>query len=80
LGHILGHAPGILNPGTGALVPGATTLFGMTLTTAIPVLGGIAAGGKVPHDHHGMRTLERIDESVAAVEDVLAARAPVASR
>jgi hypothetical protein len=44
------------------------------------VLGGIAAGGDVPHDHHGMRVVERIDESVEAVEGVLAARATVASR
>jgi methanogenic corrinoid protein MtbC1 len=44
------------------------------------VLAGIAAGGEVPHDHHGMRVVERIDESVEAVEGVLAARATVASR
>ena len=44
------------------------------------VLAGMAAGGEVPHDHHGMRVVERIDESVEAVEGVLAARATVASR
>jgi hypothetical protein len=43
------------------------------------VLGGSAAGGRVPRDHRGMRVLERIDESVEAVEELLAARAPAAS-
>jgi methanogenic corrinoid protein MtbC1 len=43
------------------------------------VLGGTAAGGDVPHDHRGMRVIERIDESVEAVEELLAARATAAS-
>jgi hypothetical protein len=33
----------------------------------------------VPRDHDGMRVLERIDESVQAVETLLAARVPAAS-
>jgi len=44
------------------------------------VLGGIAAGGEVPRKQQGMRVLERIDESVEAVEELLAARTPAASR
>jgi len=43
------------------------------------LLGGAAAGGAVPRDHDGMRVLERIDESVQAVETLLAARVPAAS-
>jgi methanogenic corrinoid protein MtbC1 len=43
------------------------------------VLGGPAAGGDVPHDRRGMTVLERMDESVEAVEDLLAARATAAS-
>jgi methanogenic corrinoid protein MtbC1 len=44
----------------------------------IPILlGGLAAGGEVPAEHQGMRVLERIDESVEAVDEVLAARTPV---
>jgi methanogenic corrinoid protein MtbC1 len=43
------------------------------------VLGGIAVGGRLPREHNGIRVLERIDESVEAVEEQLAARAPAAS-
>jgi methanogenic corrinoid protein MtbC1 len=43
------------------------------------VLGGLAAGGEVPHERDGMRVLERIDESVEAVEQLLAGRTPVNS-
>ena len=42
------------------------------------VLGGAAVGGSLPRERRGMRVLERIDESVEAVEDLLAA-APTAS-
>jgi methanogenic corrinoid protein MtbC1 len=80
-----GHSPALVL--LGAEAPGSERELELAVAAVrsghaeIPiVLGGIAAGGKVSHDHHGMRTLERIDESVAAVEDVLAARAPVASR
>ena len=45
----------------------------------IPVLlGGIAVGGDIPGDHGSLRVLERIDESVEAVEELLAARASAA--
>jgi methylmalonyl-CoA mutase cobalamin-binding subunit len=44
------------------------------------VLGGAVAGGAVPHDHDGMRVLERIDESVQAVEAMLADRVAAAAR
>jgi methanogenic corrinoid protein MtbC1 len=44
------------------------------------VLGGAVAGGAVPHDHDGMRVLERIDESVQAVEAILADRVAAAAR
>jgi len=37
------------------------------------VLGGPAVGGSLPRAREGMRVLERIDESVQAVEDLLAA-------
>ncbi len=43
------------------------------------VLGGPAVGGSLPRERGGMRVLERIDETVQAVEDVLAASAPTAS-
>ena len=43
------------------------------------VLGGPAVGGALPRERHGMRVLERIDESVQAVEDLLAASASTAS-
>jgi hypothetical protein len=44
------------------------------------VLGGAVAGGAVPRDHDGMRVLERIDESVQAVEALLADRVPAGTR
>ena len=43
------------------------------------VLGGIAVGGEIPRERGGMRVLERIDESVEAVEELLAAPAATAS-
>jgi len=43
------------------------------------VLGGPAVGGSLPRERGGMRVLERIDESVQAVEDLLATSAPTAS-
>jgi methanogenic corrinoid protein MtbC1 len=43
------------------------------------VLGGPAVGGSLPRERGGMRVLERIDESVEAVEDLLASTAPAAS-
>jgi hypothetical protein len=36
------------------------------------VLGGPAVGGSLPRERGGMRVLERIDESVEAVEGLLA--------
>jgi methanogenic corrinoid protein MtbC1 len=39
------------------------------------VLGAGAVGGGLPYERHGTRVLERIDESVEAVEDLLGARA-----
>jgi methanogenic corrinoid protein MtbC1 len=79
------HAPAVVL--LGAAAPGSERELELAVAEVrsahgeIPiVLGGIAAGGDVPHDHHGMRVLERIDESVEAVSGVLAARAMVASR
>jgi methanogenic corrinoid protein MtbC1 len=43
------------------------------------VLGGPAVGGSLPRERDGMRVLERIDESVEAVEDLLASTASAAS-
>jgi HD-GYP domain-containing protein (c-di-GMP phosphodiesterase class II)/methylmalonyl-CoA mutase cobalamin-binding subunit len=43
------------------------------------VLGGPAVGGSLPRERRGMRVLERIDESVEAVEDLLATSASTAS-
>jgi HD-GYP domain-containing protein (c-di-GMP phosphodiesterase class II)/methylmalonyl-CoA mutase cobalamin-binding subunit len=43
------------------------------------VLGGPAVGGSLPSERGGMRVLERIDQSVQAVEDMLATVAPTAS-
>ncbi len=42
------------------------------------VLGGPAVGGSLPRERGGMRVLERIDESVEAVEDLLATAATTA--
>jgi methanogenic corrinoid protein MtbC1 len=42
------------------------------------VLGGPAVGGSLPRERRGMRVLERIDESVEAVEDLLATAATTA--
>jgi methanogenic corrinoid protein MtbC1 len=42
------------------------------------VLGGPAVGGNLPRERGGMRVLERIDESVEAVEDLLDASASAA--
>jgi HD-GYP domain-containing protein (c-di-GMP phosphodiesterase class II)/methylmalonyl-CoA mutase cobalamin-binding subunit len=47
---------------------------------AIPiVLSGPAVGGSLPGEREGVRVLERIDESVEAVEDLLAPAASAAS-
>jgi HD-GYP domain-containing protein (c-di-GMP phosphodiesterase class II)/methylmalonyl-CoA mutase cobalamin-binding subunit len=43
------------------------------------VLGGPAVGGSLPRERGGMKVLERIDESVEAVEDLLPSTAPSAS-
>jgi len=43
------------------------------------VLGGPAVGGSLPRERDGMRVLERIDESVEAVEDLLATAASTAA-
>jgi len=43
------------------------------------VLGGPAVGGSLPRERGGMRVLERIDESVEAVEGLLATAASTAS-
>jgi methanogenic corrinoid protein MtbC1 len=43
------------------------------------VLGGPAVGGSLPRERGGMRVLERIDESVEAVEQLLATAASTAS-
>ena len=43
------------------------------------VLGGAAVGGGLPQEREGMKVLERIDESVKAVEDLLSSTAAPAS-
>jgi methanogenic corrinoid protein MtbC1 len=43
------------------------------------ILGGPAAGGSLPRERAGMKVLERIDETVAAVEDLLEPAASTAS-
>jgi hypothetical protein len=43
------------------------------------VLSGPAVGGSLPHERGGMRVLERIDQSVEAVEELLTARPSAAS-
>jgi methylmalonyl-CoA mutase cobalamin-binding subunit len=46
----------------------------------LPVmLSGPAVGGSLPRDRDGMKVLERIDETVEAVEALLASAAPTAS-
>ena len=50
-------------------------------TPTLPiVLGGPAVGGSLPRERRGMRVLERIDESVAAVEDCSLPPAPRSQR
>jgi methanogenic corrinoid protein MtbC1 len=78
------HSPEVVV--LGATVPGAVQVLELAVRALrashpeIPIiLAGIATGGGIPREHHGMRVLERIDESVPAVEEVLAARAPAAS-
>jgi methanogenic corrinoid protein MtbC1 len=63
----------------GATVPTASESFEVALRDLrsqrpdLPiVLGGPAVGGSLPRERGGMRVLERIDESVEAVEDLLA--------
>ena len=63
----------------GATVPSASSSVELALRDLreshpdIPImLGGAAVGGSLPRDRRGMRVLERIDESVEAVEEVLA--------
>lgn len=63
----------------GATVPTAAESFEVALRDLhsqrpdLPiVLGGPAVGGSLPRERGGMRVLERIDESVEAVEDLLA--------
>jgi hypothetical protein len=43
------------------------------------VLGGPAVGGSLPRERRDMRVLERIDESVEAVEGLLSGTASTAS-
>jgi methanogenic corrinoid protein MtbC1 len=69
----------------GATVPGEAESLELALRDLrashpdIPVvLGGPAVGGGLPRERGGMKVLERIDESVPAVEDLLAS-APAAS-
>jgi methanogenic corrinoid protein MtbC1 len=63
----------------GATLPSASESFEVALRDLrsqrpdLPiVLGGPAVGGSLPRERGGMRVLERIDESVEAVEDLLA--------
>ena len=42
------------------------------------VLSGPAVGGSLPRERGGMRVLERIDQSVEAVEELLAGAAAAA--
>ncbi len=67
----------------GATVPTATESVEIALRDLrcnrpdLPImLGGPAVGGNLPRERSGMRVLERIDESVEAVEDLLASTAP----
>ncbi len=70
----------------GATAPGETDSVALALRdlrTSHPelpiVLGGPAVGGSLPGERTDMRVLERIDESVEAVEALLASPAPTAS-
>jgi methanogenic corrinoid protein MtbC1 len=63
----------------GATTPGVSDSVELALRDLresrpdIPImLGGAAVGGSLPRERRGMRVLERIDEAVQAVEDVLA--------
>ncbi len=70
----------------GATVPGDSDAVEIALRDLrashpnIPiVLGGPAVGGALPRDREGMRVLERIDQSVQAVEEELAGTTSAAS-
>jgi len=70
----------------GATAPGEGEALDLALRElrasrpGVPILlGGPAVGGSLPRERGGMRVLERIDESVQAVEDELAGAASAAS-
>jgi len=63
----------------GATVPSASDSLEVALRELrenhpdLPImLGGAAVGGSLPRNRRGMRVLERIDESVEAIEQLLA--------
>ena len=67
---------GATEPGTGESVEVALRDL-RTQHPKIPiVLGGPAVGGSLPRQRAGMKVLERIDETVQAVEELLASSAP----
>lgn len=66
--------PTALEPVEGALRDLRSNRAGIPI-----VLGGPAVGGSLPREREGMRVLERIDETVEAVEDLLAPAASTAS-
>jgi methanogenic corrinoid protein MtbC1 len=79
------HRPDVLL--VGSCAPGDVEQLELALSDLLSahpelpvVLGGAAAGGALPDEHEGMRALERIDESVEAVQALLADRTSVASR
>jgi len=70
---------GGIDDGEGEAVAGAFAELRAAGPHVPIVLSGPAVGGGLPHQRQGMRVLERIDETVPAVEDILASTASTAS-
>jgi hypothetical protein len=84
LGMVASKSPDLIVVGATAATEGDTIEAALhELRSCYPgvpiVLGGPAVGGSLPREREGMRVLERIDESVEAVEGLLAPAASTAS-
>jgi methanogenic corrinoid protein MtbC1 len=70
---------GAISAGVSQQVGDAIKALRRSKPGVLVVLGGIAAGGELPDVGTDARTLERIDEAVEAVEELLAGRARAGS-
>ncbi len=81
---VAGHSPDLVVVGATAQAAGDSIEAALReLRSSHPdmpiVLSGPAVGGGLPHERRGMRVLERIDETVEAIEGALATSASTAS-